>query len=470
MIRSLKKLLLLTLSLLLVALSMVACGKEEKKTETTAAVETTAKEVETQKETKKEEKSLNSDIKVSVKETDKKTSLDVVCFGKYDADIGRAGDIEWLVLDKNNNSYLLLSRYIIFCKNYNDKDEKVSWEDASLNEWLNNYFLNSAFSTDEIAYMNPVNEFGLDGKKKVGLLNVAACRKYFGKEDKDKTNYRLSAEATAWAISNWEEVVDKKESKYYGCGSFHLSDNGDAGDKAAWVGQYGRVREDGQFVKLNHGDGVRPVIVVKKELLTTNLEVTKAKETEVVETVANEKEVETEEETSESAKKSVDKSSNVYSNKAKEKILSTTAPSSEKNVIDLGRWEYGRTPIIWIYVEPNKQIICNNSPNRSENFSYKAQSSSGSKGCYMPIFSRGDSYGDDWDGRLYSFDDYKKTTPEEMKFDTKFVELKYGDYNVKDLLSKKYDLEEVTGGVYKANGTYINVIYVSELDEIIANY
>ena len=36
------------------------------------------------------------------------------------------------------------------------------------------------------------------------------------------------------------------------------------------------------------------------------------------------------------------------------------------------------------------------------------------------------------------------------------------------LLSKKYDLTEVAKGVVKANGDYVNVIYVSELDDIIA--
>ena len=85
----------------------------------------------------------------------------------------------------------------------------------------------------------------------------------------------------------------------------------------------------------------------------------------------------------------------------------------------------------------------------------------------MTIFSRGKSHGADWDGRFYCFEDYKKTAPEDMKFDTKFADLKYGDYKIKELLSKRYKIEEVSDGVIKANGTYVNVIYVSELDDII---
>ena len=55
-----------------------------------------------------------------------------------------------------------------------------------------------------------------------------------------------------------------------------------------------------------------------------------------------------------------------------------------------------------------------------------------------------------------------------MKFDNKFEELTYGEHNIKKLLSEKYDLEEEGDGLVKVNGIYINVIYVSELDEILS--
>ena len=44
-----------------------------------------------------------------------------------------------------------------------------------------------------------------------------------------------------------EEVVDNKISQFYHCGSFFLTDNGKEANKAAWVGQYGRVYEEGLF-------------------------------------------------------------------------------------------------------------------------------------------------------------------------------------------------------------------------------
>lgn len=450
-----KKLSYIIIVLSLCLFSLFSCAKKESVKETETIVATTKKAVETTTKQKETERELNPEIKVETKEVDEKTSYNVVEFGKYDMEVGYSGPIEWLVVDRNADSYLLVSRYILDCKNYNNSDKEVTWENATLNEWLNNYFLNSAFSSDEIAYMNYVKEFGLVGNAKVSLLNITACDKYFGREDVEKRNYKLSAKATTWAKTNWQETVEEKDSDYYDCGSFYLTDNGTTDRKAVWVGQYGHIYREGQAVKLEHGDGVRPVLVVKKELFETEQNIVRE------ETVVSAKGG------TDESKTTIVSSNAVYSNIAKEKHQSLAVPSSEKNVIDLSAWEYGKTPIEWIFVAPNTQIISNNSPNRSANFGYKLSASSGAKGCYMTIFSRGESHGADWDGRFYCFEDYKKTAPEDMKFDTKFADLKYGDYKIKELLSKRYKIEEVSDGVIKANGTYVNVIYVSELDDII---
>ena len=450
-----KRRIYLIVAVLICIVNLFSCGKKESVKETQVTTETTKATIETTTKQKEIEKELNPEIKVATKEVDKKTSYNVVEFGKYDMEVGYSGPIEWLVVDRNADSYLLVSRYILDCKNYNNSDKEVTWDDATLNEWLNNYFLNSAFSSDEIAYMNYVKEFGLAGNAKVSLLNIAACDKYFGREDVEKRNYKLSAKATTWAKTNWQETVEAENSEYYDCGSFYLTDNGTTDRKAVWVGQYGHIYREGQAVKLEHGDGVRPVLVVKKELFETEQNIVREETSVSTKGGADE------------TKTTIISSNAAYTNIAKEKHQSLAVPSSEKNVIDLSGWEYGRTPITWIYVAPNTQIISNNSPNRSANFGYKLSASSGEKGCYMTIFSKGESHGADWDGRFYCFEDYKKTEPEDMMFDTKFEDLKYGEYNIKELLSKRYKIEEVSDGVIKANGTYVNVIYVSELDDII---
>ena len=127
----------------IVILCMFSCAKKE---EAVTIETTTTKKVEETLSTIKQTiaRALNEDIRVDIFEQDKKTSYNVVKFGKYDTEIGRSGDIEWLVVDGNDNSYLLVSRYIIDCKNYNDTDIEVLWNNSTLNSWLNNYFLNSA--------------------------------------------------------------------------------------------------------------------------------------------------------------------------------------------------------------------------------------------------------------------------------------------------------------------------------------
>lgn len=158
-----------------------------------------------------------------------------------------------------------------------------------------------------------------------------------------------------------------------------------------------------------------------------------------------------------------------YKNVSSDKVRSVNAPTSESgNSIDLGSWGYGITPIRWVYVDPNIQIISNTTPNGSTKFGYKMQVSSGKSGCYMPIYTRCDTLGSDFDGRLYCFEDYKKSKPEDMLWTGSFNELKFGELNVIDILKLKYNIEEVTNNLVKANGTYVNVVYVSELEEILS--
>lgn len=57
--------------------------------------------------------------------------------------------IEWLVLERDGNNLLIVSRYGLDCVPYNDSETDVTWETCSLRRWLNNQFMNSAFSSAE---------------------------------------------------------------------------------------------------------------------------------------------------------------------------------------------------------------------------------------------------------------------------------------------------------------------------------
>jgi hypothetical protein len=73
-------------------------------------------------------------------------------FGHYEQDGNTSNGpepIEWIILDTNENGALLLSRYLLDCVPYNTECTNVTWETCTLRSWLNNDFLNTAFSDAE---------------------------------------------------------------------------------------------------------------------------------------------------------------------------------------------------------------------------------------------------------------------------------------------------------------------------------
>lgn len=58
-------------------------------------------------------------------------------------------EIEWIVLEKEDMSLLLISKYALDCQRYNEIGTHIAWEECSLREWLNERFLKEAFSEKE---------------------------------------------------------------------------------------------------------------------------------------------------------------------------------------------------------------------------------------------------------------------------------------------------------------------------------
>ena len=76
-------------------------------------------------------------------------------FGAYPqtADGTDSTPIEWIILDyrEDEGRALLLSRYVLDAKPYNDKKAAVTWDECTLRAWLNNEFLQQAFLAEEQA-------------------------------------------------------------------------------------------------------------------------------------------------------------------------------------------------------------------------------------------------------------------------------------------------------------------------------
>ncbi len=114
-----------------------------------------------------------------------------VLFGAYEQDndsSNGAEDIEWLVLFRDGEGILAVSRYVLDYMQYTSSTDAVSWEECSLCKWLNDTFYNSAFREEEQQRIR--NVIG-----NVFLLSTSDAHKYFGSD----TERRCAP--TAYAIA-----------------------------------------------------------------------------------------------------------------------------------------------------------------------------------------------------------------------------------------------------------------------------
>ena len=141
-----------------------------------------------------------------------------------------------------------------------------------------------------------------------------------------------------------------------------------------------------------------------------------------------------------------------------------------KGTLDLDpavHWQYGMTPCEWVYIEPGIALISNYRPNSSAHYSIKAKVSSGLKGCYVPVFTKTDMLGNDFDARLYVFEDYSKEVPANMLFSNTLNSLRYKDRTIEEILTSKMSLTKTDNGLLRDGSGYINIVYVTDLDKLL---
>ena len=142
-----------------------------------------------------------------------------VTFGSYEQDNNTANGqepFEWLVLDYDdvNNCALLLSRYGLDAQPYNTEFMSITWDKCTLRAWLNETFLNKAFTAQEqtcITLTNVDNSYsqgyykwraggGINTQDKVFLLSYAEANKYLSVTNRDRNNTKSRAAPTAYAV------------------------------------------------------------------------------------------------------------------------------------------------------------------------------------------------------------------------------------------------------------------------------
>ena len=128
-------------------------------------------------------------------------------FGCYEQDNNPENGpepVEWAVLDVHNNSALIISKYGLDMKQYNEEPYsvpwgRVIWEKSSIRQWLNNEFYYSCFSEQEIKKIlktEVINGFtkyshidgGNNTEDYVFLLSIDEAEQYFS-NDKQRVCY-----------------------------------------------------------------------------------------------------------------------------------------------------------------------------------------------------------------------------------------------------------------------------------------
>lgn len=138
------------------------------------------------------------------------------------------------------------------------------------------------------------------------------------------------------------------------------------------------------------------------------------------------------------------------------------------SVMNAKKWTYGRTPVEWVFVEANKQLVSNYKPNGSKKYAVTENASSGERGCFVPILSGTENYGDNYEGRFFCFDDTTKD-PTNLPFTNRIADLLYDGRPVGEILGKVMDITYTQYGIIETNNGLLNVIYATDLDEIIKN-
>ena len=208
-----------------------------------------------------------------------------VTFGEYPqtTDGEDMTPIEWLVLARNGNKALLISRYGLDAQPYNADYTSVTWETCTLRTWLNGTFYNKAFSSAEQAAILTTNvdnsknqcysgwstSGGNNTQDKVFLLSYAEANKYFGVEYWKNTGARDNVKSrvapTPYAIAQGAYTSSSNMTADSNvAGWWWLRSPGSYQSSAAYVSPNGSLRDH----NVDSGSAsVRPALWVNIEAL-----------------------------------------------------------------------------------------------------------------------------------------------------------------------------------------------------------
>lgn len=235
---------------------------------------------------------------------------DFLSFGAFEQDhnfFNGKEEIEWIVLKIENGKALLLSKYGLDSRKYNETEGYVTWENCTLRTWLNETFLAEAFSDTEqgcileTTVKNPDTFVGFDSEKnpvrsnvreeiaelqyhaaggkdtidKVFLLSIDEAKELLG----DEPETLMSTSGVSYTGYPDRQTTVTKYAKAQKCftSSYYVTPEGGAcwwwlrspgcfNDAASLIDEYGHTYSDSVY---HGGTAVRPAVWIS--LAPTNV-------------------------------------------------------------------------------------------------------------------------------------------------------------------------------------------------------
>ena len=199
----------------------------------------------------------------------------IITFGKYEQDNDDSNgkeDIEWKIMDSNDDYYLLLSLKILDCAQFNTTYGYVTYSNSTLRKFLNGTFYNSAFTESEkkqifkVKNKNDANtkfniDAGSDTDDNVFIFSLNEYLKYFGDMDKNFGNGNATTVGTMYAYGKGLDVNANEDLWCNGFSPYWLRTPGSYRTSAIYVSSNGGYIIWGDNV--NYYYGVRPAMWVQ---------------------------------------------------------------------------------------------------------------------------------------------------------------------------------------------------------------
>ncbi len=164
-------------------------------------------QTESKRPVKEEKQSLTDEDLIDAKLVPILQVGDIVTFGTYpQTETGKGSTpIEWLVLAREGEKALLISRYGLDTIPYNDQFVDVTWETCTLRKWLNSTFISQAFTKKEQV---AIAETDVDNSRNQGYSELKTNG---GNNTQDKVFLLSYAEANRYLGVSWNKWSSKAQ-------------------------------------------------------------------------------------------------------------------------------------------------------------------------------------------------------------------------------------------------------------------